>query len=529
MDSRAWLRAFIIQVNRIRSKVIVSGALVALTVFASAQTAMRTTAFNAKLHAAANRTVTVDETIDLYFPPGATAPDELVLAEAPTGSRPVQFLISRATIGGAGGPNTDIHPTTAKDRITYKLTSGQASDRVELHVNYSVLGAFTDRSGGSLGNRSTMSWNIVPADWPTSIESGLFEMEYPGTALPLYVGINSGDGGGRLSVTKTRDTAFSGSVSALNVSETHDGVTVQPTSGIAEGAGLRVLVAFSREDLTAAPAKLSAPSPPTPKPAAKTKPIQTPPTKPAATQSEPAKPGLWPVFLPLVPGVVFLVLYWKRLSPFGKHTYPTSAVPEGVGPAEAGFLLEGHLKQRHLLGSIAAIVNELPTIKGEPAASEENLFGPTERRLVEIFEKKQAPLSTKEIHSTINVYHQELSNVVANSLAQKGLLFPSAKRSKWTPGVSLLLSLAVACGYSIYLDQQRGGIFSALGVLLSLFLLWRLSPLTPKGVRAHRRVAGLNRFLYASAKEFNNGAAEYMEPLKPFAIAFGVLTEKDQA
>ena len=487
----------------------------------------RTTSFNAKLKINSNRTLTVDETIQIV-PSGSAPLTGIVLAEAPSGSHKIQFLVSRST-AGTGTTPTDLTVQTQDDKVVADLPPTSGSSPVQIHVNYSVLGTFTDHSGGTLGSRSTMSWNIVPSSWPSSIESSLLEVEYPDKSTPLYVGATTDDGSSRSSIEKTQNTAFSGKLDAFDVSEGSDGITMKPPSGIPAKAGMHLLIAISKKDLKAAPARLSA-EPTTRK--------NTPPTNPSQ-QRDSHKPA--PVsqdkqstkdsstlllLLPLFPPLMFFFIYLKRFAFLRGKSFPTSAVPEGLGPAEAGYILDGALRARHVLGALSVLADGGLSKHGS-ATVDQNTLGPLEKRALEIISRRSTTADPKQLRTFLNGSLQDLQTVVIQNLGAKNLLYPSAKRGRIIPGLSLLLTLAIAGYFSTGQDLAKGLIFTVLGIAAGSILIYSLSPLTQNGARVFQRIAGLDKFLCAHVEDFNAPeGAGYLEHLRPFAIAFGVAKEE---
>jgi hypothetical protein len=476
----------------------------------------------------ADRTITVDETIQLV-PLDSGPVGDLVVAESPPNSRNVHYLVNRATIGDKTASPLVAKPDDNGDLVVSIPTSA-SNGPVQIHVNYSVLGAFTDRSGGTLGPRSTLSWNLVPTSWPSKIENSLLEVGYPTGVVPVYTGANMGSDGSRASIEKSPDSAFTGSVSTFNVSEVRDGIQLQPAS-IATKAGMHLLIAISRKDLKPAPAKLVPPPVPVvshsaPPSSSHTKPA-TGTTKPSRTAPPQPKtePGAWMLGLPAAVPVIFFFAFYRRLKFTTGHGFATSAVPEGVGPAEAGYLLEGSLKTRHVLGAISAVVggrySQPDSATIDPAA-----IGPVERKAIELLKNRSSISDPKEIKTYLNGYLQELQGLLTQNLVSLNLLDTPSQVGRYGPILGAVVALVVTGGVAMNDDMDIGGAVTLGAVLVTAWLLFSLSSLTKRGLKAKLRVMGLHKFLSAHASELKSDAEpEYLSTLKPFAVAFGLAKE----
>jgi hypothetical protein len=487
--------------------------------------AFRTTSFNAKLKVNSDRTLTVDETVTIV--PTGKPLNNLVVAEAPSGSHTIHFLVSRANLGNAA--TSAAQPVKVQDdQITTNLPATTGTTPVQFHINYSVLGAFSERSGGELGARSTMSWNLVPPSWPSAIESSLLEVEYPDKSVPVYVGANTVADGKTAAIEKHQDTAFSGKMDAFNVSEGSNGITMQPSSGIPANAGMHLLIAIPKKYLKPAPASLTVKPPPKPAASKPTTHDKAPVAAPVVA-SKPAAPkeaNALLLILPLFPPVLFFFLYLKRFAFLRGRAFPSSAVPSGVGPAEAGYILEGSLKVRHVIGALSAIADGGQSKHGSATVSADSI-GPVEMRALEIIKRRSSTTDPSQLRTFLSGSLQDLQSVVVHNLDLQDLLYPSEKRSKVVPAVSLTLALALAGFFAYRQDEMKGLLFTGLGVVLSALLVYSLSPLTQKGARVYQKVAGLDRFLSAHSTEFKAAeGADYLEYLRPYAIAFGAAKEE---
>lgn len=490
----------------------------------------RTTTFNANMRINPDRTITVDETVQLV-PSANGAINNLAVAEAPAGSRKVQYLVNRATIG----TDKNLQPLTVKPdgngNLVVSLPAGTVNGPIQLHVNYSVLGAFTDKSGGTLGARSTLSWNLVPTSWPSKIESGLLEIGYPAGVVPVYTGANSGTGGERMAVEKSPNTAFSGDLSKMNVSEVRDGVTLQPPS-IPAKAGLHLLIAIARKDLKPAPKKLTLAGTPAavPKPSRSDRGERLVGNKPGTAATAPKAPAkkkssLWMLVLPLAVPIAFFLVFAKRLKFMSGHGYATSAVSEGIGPAEAGYLLEGSLKVRHVLGALSAVVaghySQPDSATINPAA-----IGPVERRAIEILKRRTTIEDDKEVKTFLNGYLHELQSILTQNLISLSMLETPSPPARFGPLMGALVLLAITGALSIRNDLAIGGVVTLAALIITVFLALSLSSLTQRGVKAKLKVIGLHKFLLAHVQELKSGTeVDYLVPLKPYAVAFGLAKE----
>jgi hypothetical protein len=348
--------------------------------------------------------------------------------------------------------------------------------------------------------------------------------------VPVYTGANSGTGARKLTVEKSPNTAFTGDIGKLNVSEVRDGVTLQPPS-LAAKSGLHVLIAISRKDLKPAPSKLPLQgAPQTGRPErGNHRGDHTAPVKPTAT----ASPGPAPakhvsklvLALPLLVPVAFFLVFAKRLKFMSGHGYATSAVPEGVGPAEAGYLMEGSLKVRHVLGALSAVVaghySHPDSATIDPAA-----IGPVERRAIEILKRRTTIEDNKEIKTFLSGYLHELQTILLQNLRSLNMLEEVSPTSRYSPSLLAGVLLALTSTESMRQDLTPGAVISIIALAATGYLAYSLSSLTQRGVRAKLKVIGLHRFLLAHAQELKSDAQEdYLKTLRPYAVAFGLAKE----
>ena len=137
-----------------------------------------------------DRTATVDETIDLAFEQGNTGGiSNLVVAESAAG-RPSEYsILKESLVVGQETIPILVKPTSRGSIVASVPASAlQNVTSAQLHVAYRVKGAFVDRIGGDLGARSTFTWDVIPATWPTDIASSSIELENAPGIAPLYIG-----------------------------------------------------------------------------------------------------------------------------------------------------------------------------------------------------------------------------------------------------------------------------------------------------------------------------------------------------
>ena len=232
--------------------------LVALTSLAFGQATFKTSSFTVRVKMNDDRTATVDETIDLAFEQGNTGGiSNLVVAESAAG-RPSEYSILKETLVVGQETIPILVKPTSRGSIVASLPASalQNVTSAQLHVAYRVKGAFVDRIGGDLGARSTFTWDVIPATWPTDIASSSIELENAPGIAPLYIGGITAMGGVRAVVEKRGEAAFTGSTTRLRADEVSTGVIISPAESIPPETGFRLLVALPSADLKQAPDKL---------------------------------------------------------------------------------------------------------------------------------------------------------------------------------------------------------------------------------------------------------------------------------
>lgn len=482
-------------------------------------TNFQTTTFDAKLKLADNRTGTVDETIQIIIPQGSTGGiKNLVLAEAVPG-KDMQFLVSRSSIRSGGS----VKPLTVTQSGRTLVASIDPNDlpvgTVAINVNYSFVGAYVERSSKPLGQRSTLTWNIIPLAWPSAIDKSTIQVEYPAGIKPVYVAGVVNPGGTRIFAERTGDAEFVGSIAALNAAEANGSFTVAPQRPIAAQQGLRVIVALPSELLKPEPAKLSlATTPPVDKPQQKP---ETTPVKPAPTQpTEPEKPreaSFLTYLLPLIPPALFLGLYWRKFKFQEIAGYPTADPPARLGPAEAAFFLEGELKPRHVFASATSLVD-----RGWLGKAGEGDLTPLDQKLLATIKDRGANMSMEEFRAIADRSKDEFEHTATNWLSSQGFL--QRKRFRMIPAASLVLVYIVLAVFLAGVGSTALWITFGLGLLASFFLAASLRPLTDKGMRCLKRIAGLRKFLRAESAELKKESCSgHLRDLRPFALAFGII------
>lgn len=487
--------------------------------FAVSATNFQTTTFDAKLKLADNRTGTVDETIQIIIPQGATGGiNNLVLAEAMPG-KDIQYLVSRASIRAGGA----VKPLTVTQNAHTLIASIDPKDlpvgTVVLNVNYSFVGAYVDRSGKPLGQRSTLTWNIIPLSWPSAIDKSSIQVEYPTGLKPVYVAGVVNPGGTRIFAERTGDADFVGSIAALSAAEANGSFTVAPQRPIGAQQGLRVIVALPSASLKPEPAKLTlASTTPIDKPQAKP---ETTPVKPTSTvpveKKETAQPTFLTYLLPLIPPVLFLGLYWKKFRFQQIAGYPTADPPAKLGPAESAFFLEGELKPRHIFASATSLVD-----RGWLGKAGEGDLTPLDQKLLAILKEKGTDMSMEEFRAIAERSKDEFEHTASGWLSLQG--FVQRKRFRLMPAASLLVVYVVLAIFLAGVGTTAVWSVFGIGLATSLFLATSLRPLTDKGMRCLRRIAGLRKFLRAEAAELKKDSCSgHLRDLRPYALAFGVI------
>jgi hypothetical protein len=483
----------------------------------------RTLLFNARVKLNNDRTATIDETIQVSAESGAQGSIQDLVIAHPGPNDGIQYLVSKATLTSRGQlKHIDVRPNDRGDLVAYAPADDLVGN-AELHVNYSVLGAFADHSGGGLGRRSTVTWNVIPANWSSPIDTSTVEIQYPSGATPVLVSAGIGPRSNNLTVEKRLNNPFSGST-AVTVDDNATGATFHVPQGITASQGLRLIVALPTAGLSPAPDHLTAPAPTVPPPAPAVNRATGPSggAKPAPVASNPPVRSSFLLLLPFLAPVLFYLLNAKRFTWAMNSSYPSSIVPAGVGPAEAGYLLEGKLKQRHLHGCLA-LLGEYGVLKPGASPHATKQIGPVEASILAVLNQKGA-FGPQEARAAVNKSLHDLDLVVRKSIDSLNLLDPSAARAKAIPAVFLALAIILATAYT-----ASAGMMPALGAGIiaagaGAALLWHLSPLTKNGAATRKKVVGLKRFLASEAKEFAR-QPDHLSELRPYAISLGVIAD----
>lgn len=491
----------------------------------------RTTLYNVRVKLESNRTATIDETIDLALEQGSTGGIRgLVVGEAATGAKKISFLVAKAILQ-AGAQVLPLDVAASGNTLVANIPADalQNQTKVELHLNYSVLGSFVDRTGGKLGKRSTFTWNAIPTRWPNPVLAGSIEVQSPESAAPVYTGGTIGPQHINVNVDKTLDAAFAGDTSALKVSSQDSTTVFQPVQTVPAGEGFRLMVALPVTNLQPAPDKLAPPPAPIVSSAPTTAVHHGVSNGGAALPAKtPLPPNPWAALAPLAVPVLFLLFQYRRFTFTHGHGFPTSTVPANLGPAEIGILLDEHIRMRHVMGTMSDLADrgviKLSPVEGgqtvQIAAANPEELTSLERRLLQLLSQKAPPLTSKDLNSLFDGARLDLEGRARERLVETHLLFPSTKWGRGLPGLLALIALgltglvAIRAGLPYFIASMAISVV-ALGLLVKT-----LSRLTLKGISALDKSLGLRKYI---AAEIQAGAADTLRSLRPYAIAMGLL------
>jgi len=496
---------------------IACAVIAALCSFVFGQSGFSTNSFHVKVKMNDDRTATVDETIELKGDQAkAEGVPNLVIAESGAG-RPSEYTVLKQEL--TMGQNTIplvVKPTERGNLVAVVPAGALATGSAfQMHISYRVKGGFIDKSGGDLGRRATFTWNVIPASWPTDIAASSVEVEDAAGIAPLYVGAKTDLAGVRAVVERRGEENFTGSTSRLRSDIVSTGVIISPSEAISAGSGFQIIVALPRDSLKQPPATM--PQVEAQAVQANVKPTQSVPPKgtPAKHGAKPSPKGkedLTLLLLPLLPPLLFLLLYFRRFSWMPLRGYPTSAIPEGITPAEAGYLVDGALTGQHLLGTLAQLADhgfiKLPIggpMQVSPTA--QNSCGAFEKRLLNSLTQNSAPADMTDLKKRLSIRTNDLEPKLVQSLSKQGVLSGGMKRSQLWAAVSLILAEALTDYYGIVSGNYVAAGIAAAGMLACLTLISFLRPITRKGLGTARRVAGLRRFIMANETEFYRNQA----------------------
>ncbi|MCO5297650.1 MAG: DUF2207 domain-containing protein [Fimbriimonadaceae bacterium] len=408
------------------------------------------------------------------------------------------------------------------------------SGRVSYRIRYRVQGALTRfETDANIGPHDELFWNVLPTDWPTSIRQATVDVGFPKVEGSVRARVLVGARGSRDGGELERGGKFVGNAPLVDLSYPSPTTlrvrikrTLQPHEGATLVLGLP-LEAFE------------APPPPSSHPEGQGGDTSDPagfiPTPdPLPYERLPSNPLGF--VIPLIPAGLF---WWLYKDHFKRNPGPLVVryeAPEGVGPIEAGYLMDGKVDPGDIVGAIVGLaqkgagrlIHADEGIQFEVGSLEgaKNLT-PSDRRLFEALEPFGPIVTADLLEGAFAESYRDLNNGAGREMAARG--WARANRTEGCGCIVLCLVLFVAA--------SAGFLFAGLPVLLGLaaavvvgfIAVVRTDLLTPEGAKVRHALRGLEEFIARAHKKELNYLVDRVpdqalfEELLPFAIAFGLV------
>lgn len=413
--------------------------------------------------------------------------------------------------------------------------NGRVNGRVEYVLRYTVRGALTNiENGDAIGPRAEWLWNVVPFEWPTSIDASTVTVTYPEPVSDNFGARLIRDKKGfRAGAELFWNKPIVGRKDLLDVR--FDGrrkFVASSKTPMALGVGMTLVLALPKGTVD-------------PNDDAVIGDVPSPDSGPApftALQNLPSQP--WGAVLPLLPAAVAVWLASKRRNPSQGPLVTRFDAPEGVGPSESGLLMDLKFNPRDV---VAGLISLAQKGAAKIRSAEEGLT-------IELqVDKAGAPLSLKreltQFEQNLLFYLVPAGPVISPDTFRETLdrsLYASLKfaavseaeaQGLWSDKrssagcVGCLASLAVMAAGILLVPVV--GFWSLAGIPIGLILIGvsagMVSPLTPAGAKVQHHLKGLREFINRANKKELQYMADRMpdqalfEELLPFAIAFGLV------
>lgn len=401
------------------------------------------------------------------------------------------------------------------------------SGRVSYRIRYSVQAALTRFESDAEGwPHDELYWNVTPTDWPTPIREATIDVAFPKCDGSVRARLLVGPRGSRDGAELERGGSFVGNSGLVELgypSSTSLRARVKRTLQPGEGATLVLGL-----PLAAFEAPSSAPR------GAPTSPYDDVGSVPPPVPPMPSNPLGF--VIPLIPAGLY---WWLYRGTFKRNPGPLVVryeAPPGVGPIEAGYLMDGRVDPGDIVGAIVGLaqkgcgrlVHTENEIQFEVGSLESgHHLTDSDRRLFRALEPFGPLVTADVLEGAFAAAFRDLNAGAGQDLAARGWV--RANRTEGCGCVALCLILALVTlgtflffGFPVLLGLAAAFVVGFVAVV-------RTDLLTPAGARVRHDLRGLEEFIARAHKRELNYLVERVpdqalfEELLPFAIAFGLV------
>lgn len=486
-----------------------------------------TESFAAEYTIRRDRTVEVNETVSVTF----TKPSHGLQRPIPVrtkGDKGIrQVFIEDLSVEADTGSGFRSTPFTTKEDGDLKIRIGDPNalltGKAAYRLHYKLRGAITNfDSSRNIGEHAEFFWNVVPAHWATPIAHASAHVTLPSQGSQVQARVYWGSRGSAsyfaLSSGGTGETTnLSGKLSSSRLD-------VETKAELPSSTGITVVLVIPIDWVDAPPEGTEG--------GAYMQPF-------GGSYALPNKPAGY--FLPLVPVALFAFINRKRFKPFRRRIDVAFEPPEGIGPLEAGTLIDLRMNVRDLIAGIVSLAQKkaarLIHLPGDASFIIELLGLPTgsrittaEANLYGVLLPFGPTIVPTELRGGFAPAFRSLSSMTSDQLRASGYLHSSIG-AKATVGCSFALGIGLL-GFALFPFFGFPAIIgSVIAFAISLYVLARWNVYTQKGFEAKDQLLGLKEFITRSYQrelrhfaktDFNQAL---YDKLLPYAIAFNAVDQ----
>ncbi len=497
-----------------------------------------TVRFNTTVNIQKDRTVEIQESITVDF----TTPQHGIIRRIPYrttdskgNTREVDFDLKETAVSNPSGfEPADVQESRSGNYWVLKIGSASRTmvGRATFIIVYVGSNILTDiHSTDQLGDRTEFLWNVIPNQWPTSIDQATASVAFPNPAPGRLVSrILIGPAGTRYGVQVEPGKPEIGDTSLLDATfgslvRGSEGLYVRVVSPMKPGDGLTVLLSLPPGTVNKGEAVIYH--------GALGK-LMRMPKNPLG------------FLLPLLAIIPVYLLARSKFAPDPGPLVVKFDPPANVGPSECGVLIDGRVNPRDIVAGIVSIAQ-----KG--AAHITHTGSVSAGTTVELKgEDKGVGLTPfeHELYTSLMPFGNEIT--------------PETLRGNFGADYNRLSSVLYAEPYAFGAYRDVGGIKAGLGCMtlgvigglfvvgaligtlyaivgavaafaVCIFLVAKISPLTPTGSAMRQQILGLKEFITRANQKELNYMAETMpdqamfERLLPYAVAFDAVKQWTEA
>lgn len=509
-----------------------------------------TAAFDTRASVAQDGLVTLTETISVRFLERQhglirTVPFRTQGRQA---ARTVRLALVKAEFAAGNGPYRPARTQVTQEGGDWKVRIGEAdkwvNGSVRYRLVYTVRGAWTPFAGDDgFGPRDELFWNMTPTAWATPIDKVSGGVTFPEAASGVPIRVLVGP-------LRTRDGAqidaggkLTGNKALIKLGKvSHTEYAWEVLKPMAVGSTTTLVLGMPQGTLQLPPP----PAPPSAQPATDTVPPPYPESyDPPPVEPMPANPAGF--LFPLAPVALFWYVARDRISRPKTPLVVQFEPPEGVGPSEAGVLIDAGVQQRDIVAGMVSLAQKgcatlVRDVEGESGwtlalkdIGKAQGLTPAEQRLYLALEPFGPDVTPEVLREEFGDSYRALTTGLTDDMAALGWYRTKSQQGPGCGGCLLLL-LVIPVSIAALLTLGPSAVLGfVLAAVLGAILVARHSPYSTRGYALKRTCDGLHEFISRAQERELNYMVDRMpdqalfELLLPYAVAFGAVQQWTRA